>query len=100
MQLSTEVFVMVIFIAGGPFFYSILRDRELVGRRLFMGTYFFLLMSNIFTVIEEFWLNVFFNACEHISISIASILMFVAVMAMTAKNPSNAAIRRPDDMKG
>jgi hypothetical protein len=65
-----------------------------------MGTYFFLLMSNIFTVVEEFWLNTFFNACEHISISIASIMMFSAVMALTRKNPNNTTIRRPDDMKG
>ncbi|MCG6908525.1 MAG: hypothetical protein LJE94_00205 [Deltaproteobacteria bacterium] len=86
MTLSTEFFVMVIFIAGGPFFYVVLRSSELPGRRYFMGAYVFLLLSNIFTVVEEFWLNSFFNTCEHVSIALGSVGMLATVVKLTRKS--------------
>lgn len=85
MPLSTEVFVMVIFIAGGPFFYLILWDSNLQGREFFMTAYILLAFSNIFTVVEEFWLNWFFNLCEHAFITMGAAMLLAAVMKLTAK---------------
>ena len=89
MPLSTEVFVMAIFIAGLPVFYFILKDSDLRGRRFFILACISLTLSNIFTVVEEFWLNAFFNGCEHLFITIGSIMMFAAIMKMTG--PKRAA---------
>jgi len=100
MPLSTEVFVMIIFIASGPFFYFILRDLDLQGRNCFIGAYVFLTLSNTFTVLEEFWFNFFFNACEHLSITIGSIMLLVAVIKLTSINKSRNNFRISDDLKG
>ena len=79
MPLSTEVFVMFIFLFGLPFFYSLLRDPQLAGGNWFLAAYACLLLSNIATVVEEFWLNRFFNFCEHLLITLSSILFVIAV---------------------
>ena len=79
MTLSTEFFVLTIFIAGVPFFYSMLRDSGIGGWVYFFIAYIFLTFSNIFTVVEEIRYNTFFNLCEHSSIAFASIMLLVAV---------------------
>lgn len=82
MPLSTEVFVMIIFISGLPFFYALLRDCDLEGRLYFGTGYILLTLSNIFTVIEEFWLYAFFNASEHACIAGGAFMMFIAILKM------------------
>lgn len=84
MPLSTEVFVMIIFISGLPFFYAIFKDSGLKGKGYFMAAYIVLTLSNCFTVVEEFWMNRLFNFGEHSFITIGSILMLAAVLKMTA----------------
>ena len=86
MPLSTEVFVMSIFIFGLPFFYAILCNSGMPGRKSFMTAYILLTLSNIFTVIEEFWLNYFFNLCEHCFIALGSIAMLIAIVDFTSGN--------------
>lgn len=93
MPLSTEVFVMAIFIAGVPFFYFILQDSDLQGRIFFMLAYVLLTLSNIFTVLEEFWLNTLFNTLEHIFITLGSISMLVAIIKLTKKNKPESIVR-------
>ena len=83
MPLSTEVFVMSIFIFGLPFFYAILCNSGMPGRKSFMTAYILLTLSNIFTVIEEFWLNAFFNLCEHCFITLGSLAMLIAIINLT-----------------
>lgn len=99
MRLTTEIFAMAIFVTGGPFFYSILRDSELQGRRFFIWAYAFLTMANIFTVVEEFWLNSLFNTCEHSSIALGSIMILVAVIKLTTKNKPDNVPRISDDSR-
>jgi len=84
MPLNTEVFVMIIFIAGLPFYYGLLRDSDLNGSSFFLLAYIFLLLSNIFTVIEEFWLNYFFNICEHLFITLSAIMFIIAIYRLTS----------------
>lgn len=96
MPLSTEVFVMMIFISGLPFFYVILRDSGLPGKSYFLLAYVFLVMCNCFTVVEEFWLNSFFNFCEHLFISLASVVTLLAVLKMTSDIRRNAHRSRGD----
>ena len=100
MPLSTEVFVMVIFIVGCPFFYFMLRDSDLRGRKFFKLAYVLLTLSNIFTVVEEFWLYSLFNTCEHLCITIASIMMLVAVIKLTATNTPRNISQISDNLKG
>lgn len=68
MTLSTEVFVLMIFLIGFPLFWGVLRNAKLPGARWFLLTYFFMLCSNIFTVLEEFAWNTLFNTLEHASL--------------------------------
>ena len=84
MPLSTEIFMMCIFIVGLPLFDGLLRDSELIGAPFFLLSYLLLFFTNIFTVVEEFWLNTFFNFCEHAFITASSILLFIAIFRMTA----------------
>lgn len=99
MSLSTELFVMTIFIAGSPFFYFVLRDSDLRGRNYFMYAFLSLVFSNIFTVIEEFGMYTFFDTCEHVFITIASIMMFIAVFKMTSTNQQKAIHQVTDKVK-
>ena len=87
MPLSTEIFVMVIFLAGAPLFYFMLKGSELQGHRYFLLSYISLALSNICTVVEEFLLNSFFNACEHFFISIGAFLLLMAVIKLTKTTP-------------
>ena len=100
MRLSTEIFAMSIFITGCPFFYAILRDSELQGRRFFMWAYALLMISNIFTVVEEFWLNSLFNTCEHASIALSSTMILVAVIKLTTKKKPENPPRVSDNCRG
>ena len=83
--LSTEFFVLIIFVVGAPFFYSLLRDSDIHGWGYFFLAYVLLTFSNVFTVIEEFWYNAFFNLCEHTFIAFASITLLVAVFKFLKK---------------
>lgn len=85
MQLSSELFVMVIFVIGIPIILNTLRDSDLTEHRLFMAAYLLLVLSNIFTVAEEFRLYGLFNFLEHFFITIASFIIFTAVLRMTSR---------------
>ena len=85
MQLSSEIFVMVIFIIGLPIIIFILRDSDLPEHRFFMAAYLLLSFSNIFTVVEEFKYGVLFNFLEHLFITAASIFFFTAVLKLTSR---------------
>lgn len=100
MRLTTEIFAMAIFITGGPFFYFILRDSELQGRRFLMWAYALLTIANISTVVEEFWLNFLFNTCEHSCIALGSIMILAAVIKLTKKNQPNNIPRMSNDVRG
>lgn len=84
MPLSTEVFVMVIFIVGLPFFYAILKNSGMRGGGFFMISYLLMTLSNTFTVLEEFWLNGLFNFCEHAFITAGAVMMLSGVLKLTA----------------
>lgn len=103
MPLNTEIFVMCIFIAGIPLYYGLLHDSELPGADFFLLTYLLLFASNVFTVVEEFWFNAFFNGCEHAFITLSAVTMLVAVVKMTARDadrPDAPAPPNPDSRSG
>ncbi len=83
MNLTTEFFVLCIFLVGLPFFYSMLRDSGLKAWRFFFASYLFLALSNIFTVIEGFGFHDFFNLCQHLSIALSSQAMLFAILQLT-----------------
>lgn len=83
MLVSTEVFVMAIFIAGCPFFFIMLRDSEIPGRRFFLCSYLLLTFSNIFTVVENFGFHAFFNVGEHLFITLGAITFLIALVQLT-----------------
>lgn len=96
MPVSTEVFVMVIFISGLPFFYVILKDSGLQGEGYFFWAYVLLVMCNCFTVVEEFWWNSFFNFCEHFFITLAAVAILLGVLQLTSHNRKSAGRSRGD----
>lgn len=95
MALSTELFVMFIFVVGFPFYYSLLMDPQLEGGRWFLAAYGCLMLSNIFTVVEEFWLNYLFNFLEHLFIMLGSLMFIAAIVRLTSKPDSG-----PDSLPG
>lgn len=74
---------MVIYLIGFPLFTGLILRTGLPGSGYFITAYFFLMCSNIFTVVEEFGLNSFFNSCEHISITIGAVAMLMAIIQFT-----------------
>jgi hypothetical protein len=82
--MHSEVFVMILFICGLPVFYLILKDATLSEHKLFLGAYSILTLSNICSVVEEFLWNTLFNIGEHVCITVASLLLFTAVIRMTS----------------
>ncbi|MCE9573368.1 MAG: hypothetical protein K8W52_09440 [Deltaproteobacteria bacterium] len=93
---STEVFVLVIFLCGLPFFHAMLRDPALRGRRLFFLAYVLLTVSNVATVLEEWWAHDAFDTCEHLAIMLGAAAMLGAVVQLTAGPPRPARARPVD----
>jgi len=89
MPVSPEIFALVINVIGLPLCWLILRKVFLPGGSYLLMAYFTLLLSNIFTVVEEIWLPTICNLLEHAFISISSILIFCAVLRLVS------ATRRP-----
>ena len=92
MMLSTEFFVLTIFIAGVPFFYALLRDSGIHGWGYFFTAYLLLTFSNVFTVVEGFWYSAFFNLCENSFISFASITLLIAVIKFIKKRDKKRVV--------
>jgi membrane protein implicated in regulation of membrane protease activity len=85
MEMSSEIFVMVVFIIGTPIVYFTLRDSELPAHHLFMTAYLLLLFSNIFTVVEGFLFYSLLNFLEHLFITFAAFTLLAAVIKLTAR---------------
>ena len=96
MPISSEVFVMLLFVAGAPIFISILKKRYIPEHRLFLLSYLFLMFSNIFSVVEEFWFECLFNPLEHLFITFAAVSMLTTVVRLS--NPKNT--KRSSDPTG
>ena len=79
MVYPTEVFVMIINIIGVPLFAGVVRSARLPGAGSFVLAYFFLMLSNICTVLEGFWFGSLFNLFEHASITVSSVFFLLAV---------------------
>ena len=88
MQLTSEAFVLVIFIVGFPFLYSIFRETDIPGRRWFLLAYSSLTLSNFFTVIESLMLHNLFNLCEHIFIMAAAVLILLGCIQLKINRTS------------
>lgn len=86
MPISTEIFVMMVFAIGYPLFWNLIIRSKINGKNFFIAAYTAILLSNIFTVAEEYYFAEIFNALEHISISIGAILLLVAVVKFTGKD--------------
>lgn len=80
---TTEIFVLVLFILSFPISITLLKSAELPGDRYFFSAYIFLLLSNAFTVIEEYFFYEFFDLLEHFSIAMSAFLLFLAIRKFT-----------------
>jgi len=80
--LNTEFFVLIVYIAGLVFLSSPLRELELPGKNILFVALIAFLFSNIFTVVEEYILNAFFNHLEHLFIFIGSVLLLIGSVMM------------------
>jgi len=79
MIISTELFVLVVFVLAFPIVIFLFRSADLPGDKFFLAAFSFLLLSNIATVVEEFFLPEFFDILENGSIAISSFWFFLAV---------------------
>ena len=59
--------------------------RNLQPPRSFTFSYLLLVLSNICTVVEEFYLNTLFNLCEHAFITISAVILLIAIYKMTSQ---------------
>jgi hypothetical protein len=83
---------MAIFMAGVPFFYLMIRDVELRGRKYFWFAYLSLTLSNISTVLEEFYWNDFFNLLEHGSIAVGAVFLLIGVIQFSRQNENRGPL--------
>lgn len=84
MPLTTEVFVMVIYILCLPLCLMGFRAANVPGSLFFMLSYCGLVLSNIFTVVETFWLEDFFNFLEHSCLLFTGVSILIAVRSLIA----------------
>lgn len=96
MIISTEIFVLIIFVLAFPIFIFLFRSTGLPGSKYFLATFVFLLLSNIFTVLEEFFLPRLFNILENGSIALGAFWFFMAVRELVSRqagSPSQNQVR-------
>lgn len=76
---STELFVLLLFLVALPLLVALFRDAALPGKRYFFFSFLFLLLSNIFTVVEGWLLPKLFDLMEHLFIMFASLSFYLAI---------------------
>jgi len=84
----TEVFVLAVFVIGLPLSWGMLRRSAIRGGGCFIAGYCALLLSNIFTIIEECWYHDLFNLCEHLSIAAGAAMFLAAIIQFTGHSES------------
>jgi len=89
MNLSSEFFVLAVFLAGIFLYWRLLKDSALPGRHLFFVAFLFFLVSNIATVVEEFLLYRFFDMLEQICITGGSLFLLAGILKLTAPPPED-----------
>jgi len=96
MIISSEIFDLVVDLIGMPLCWLLIRNTNLAGASFLLGALFSLLLSNIFTVIEGFYRETFFNGLEHMTITLSAVLIFVFVVNLIrqAKKDSNKSTDR------
>jgi len=77
--ISTELFVLVVFVLAFPIVIMLFKSADLPGDKYFLAAFCFLLVSNIATVVEEFYLPKFFDILENGSIAISSFFFLLAI---------------------
>jgi len=94
MNLSSEFFVLAVFLAGIFLYWRLLRDSALPGRHLFLTAFLFFLVSNIATVVEEFLFYNFFDMLEQICITGGSLFLLAGILKLTARRPEDRTENR------
>lgn len=85
MPLTTEMFVLILYMVGFPLCISLVRSEKLPGAIYFGLAYFCLLLSNVFTVLEEWFLENMFNHLEHGFITFGSLFILLGVKKLTGQ---------------
>lgn len=93
MSLNTELFVMVIYVLCLPIVLIGFRSSKVPGSIFFILAYSCMVLSNIFTVVETFLLEGFFNFLEHSCVLISSACMLMAVRILTTSSLHSAKSR-------
>ena len=86
MQLTTEMFVLVIYIAGLPLCFKLFSSLTLPGGKHFSLAYLSFTISNIFTVFETWFAETLLNIFEHLSITLGTMFLFLAVRKIVEHN--------------
>ncbi|MBN1517640.1 hypothetical protein JXA32_13845 [Candidatus Sumerlaeota bacterium] len=73
---------LVIFFAGLPLFFWIIRMSRIPGGNLLLAAYLFLFLSNICTVVEDISFGWLFNFCEHASIALFAAFLLAAIVCV------------------
>lgn len=100
MSLTTELFVMVIYVLCLPIVLIGFRSAQVPGAVFFILAYSCMVLSNIFTVIEAFWLEEIFNFLEHSCLLVSSACMLMAVKILITVSLCSANSRSSAGEKG
>ena len=93
MDLSSEIFVLILFIIALPVLILLYRSTPMPGAKYFLAAYICLIFSNTFTVIETWYLYNIFNMLEHIFITVSSGFFFVFIWRLTNRSPKRESGR-------
>lgn len=89
MDITTEVFVLVISLAGIPLLAVMLHGQEIGGRNYFFASYLCFVCSNVFTVIETYFFYDTMNLLEHLSITCGAVNLLLGVIRFIQKEKDN-----------
>jgi hypothetical protein len=84
----TEIVTLTIQLAALPFVIVMLRSSGIPGRGLFGAAYGCLLLSNVFTVVEDVAWHDGFNHLEHLSMVVFALILLRAVWVFLRDQPT------------
>ncbi len=82
MGITTEIFVLAVFVVALPIYLLMLKSAKLPGEIFFLSAYLFFLLSNILTVIEGWILPDIMNIFEHLAITTGSLCFMLGIKAL------------------
>lgn len=89
MGLSTEIFVLIVFLVALPICIILFKSAQLPGDKYFFLAFVSLLASNLFTVLEAWFFPAALNLLEQFSITLSAFFFLLAMRIFIRERVAN-----------